>query len=117
MTSQAKPFPRFPRIYTSFRNFTISTAICRQTVVSDTMQHMNRRKFIHSAAVRTAGVAAAAALARPALAAPAGRLNQSVCFWTYQKWFTLDALCQEAVRIGLKGIDLVTPAQYATVQK
>jgi len=51
------------------------------------------------------------------LAATPGRLNQSVCYWTYQKWFTLDALCQEAARIGLKGIDLVTPAQYATVQK
>ena len=64
---------------------------------------MNRRKFVQSAAA----AGAVAALARPIFAAPAGRLNQSVCFWTYQKWFTLDALCQEAVRIGLKGIDLV----------
>ena len=78
---------------------------------------MNRRKFVQSAAL--AGVAGVAtnALIRPALAAPAGRLNQSVCYWTYQKWFTLDELCKEAVRIGLKGIDLVTPAQYATVQR
>jgi hydroxypyruvate isomerase len=73
---------------------------------------MNRRSFVRSTAL-----AAAAALTRPALAAPSGRLNQSVCYWTYQKWFTLDQLCQEAARIGLKGIDLVTPAQYATVQK
>ena len=78
---------------------------------------MNRRKFVQSAAL--AGVAGVAtnALIRPALAAPAGRLNQSVCYWTYQKWFTLDELCKEAVRIGLKGIDLVTPAQYAIVQR
>jgi len=73
---------------------------------------MNRRSFIQSAAL-----AGAATLTRPVLAATPGRLNQSVCYWTYQKWFTLDALCQEAKRIGLKGIDLVTPAQYATVQK
>jgi len=73
---------------------------------------MNRRSFVQSAAL-----AGAAALTRPVLAATPGRLNQSVCYWTYQKWFTLDALCQEAARIGLKGIDLVTPAQYATVQK
>jgi hydroxypyruvate isomerase len=45
-----------------------------------------------------------------------GRLKQGVCYWTYQKWFTLDGLCREAKRIGLKGIDLVTPDQYATVQ-
>ncbi len=29
----------------------------------------------------------------------------------------MDGLCKEAARIGLKGIDLVTPEQYATVQK
>jgi hydroxypyruvate isomerase len=46
-----------------------------------------------------------------------GRLKQGVSYWTYQKWFTLEDLCKEAVRIGLKGIDLVTPDQYATVQK
>jgi hydroxypyruvate isomerase len=78
---------------------------------------MNRRNFVQSAALAGAAGLATAALNRPALAMPAGRLNQSVCYWTYQKWFTLDELCKEAVRIGLKGIDLVTPAQYATVQK
>jgi len=78
---------------------------------------MNRRTFLHSAATAGAATLALSNLTRFAQAAPAGRLNQSVCYWTYQKWFTLDALCQEAVRIGLKGIDLVTPAQYATVQK
>lgn len=76
---------------------------------------MNRRRAIQSAVA-----AGAAVLARPALPAPdpaGGRLKQGVSFWTYQKWFTLDELCTEAVRIGLKGIDLVTPDQYATVQK
>ncbi|MFL6464830.1 MAG: hydroxypyruvate isomerase family protein [Bryobacteraceae bacterium] len=73
---------------------------------------MNRRKVLKSAV--------AASLARPALPDPetkGGRLKQGVSFWTYQKWFSLDELCKEAVRIGLKGIDLVTPDQYATVQK
>jgi hydroxypyruvate isomerase len=46
-----------------------------------------------------------------------GRLKQRVSYWTYQKWFTLDDLCKEAVRIGLKGIDLVTPDQYSVVQQ
>ena len=78
---------------------------------------MNRRKFLHTAATAGTATLALSGLTRLAQAAPSGRLNQSVCYWTYQKWFTLDALCQEAVRIGLKGIDLVTPAQYATVQK
>jgi len=45
-----------------------------------------------------------------------GHLKQGVSYWTYQKWFSLDELCKEATRIGLKGIDLVTPDQYATVK-
>ncbi len=44
-------------------------------------------------------------------------MKQGVSYWTYQKWFSLDELCKEAVRIGLKGIDLVRPEEYATVQK
>jgi hydroxypyruvate isomerase len=46
-----------------------------------------------------------------------GRLKQGVSYWTYQKWFTLDELCKEAAKIGLKGIDLVTPDQYSVVQQ
>ena len=76
---------------------------------------MNRRNVL-----KTAVSAGVASLARPTLApaqVPGGRLKQGVSYWCYQKWFTLDELCKEAVRIGLKGIDLVTPDQYATVQK
>ena len=82
----------------------------------DTIRSMNRVN--RRSALKSAAVAGVAALARPALPAPAGgRLKQGVSLWTYQKWFDLDGVCKEAVRIGLKGIDLVTPDQYATVQK
>src|SRR5262249_19671452 len=40
-----------------------------------------------------------------------------VSLWCWQKWYDLDGLCKEAVRIGIKGIDLVTPDQFATVKK
>jgi hydroxypyruvate isomerase len=76
---------------------------------------MNRRK-----ALKSALAVGAATLARPGLAVSAeggGRLKQSVCYWTYQKWFSLDELCKEAARIGLKGMDLVRPDEYATVKK
>ncbi|HLH04321.1 MAG TPA: sugar phosphate isomerase/epimerase family protein [Bryobacteraceae bacterium] len=76
---------------------------------------MNRRNVLKGAVA--AGVAS---LARPGLApaqVPGGRLKQGVSLWCWQKWYTLDQLCQEAARIGIKGIDLVTPDQYATVQK
>src|SRR5436305_3615616 len=78
---------------------------------------MNLRADLRSAPAASTGLA----LVRSPLAFAAEtngeRLKQGVSFWTYQKWFSLDELCKEAVRIGLKGIDLVTPDQYATVQK
>ena len=73
---------------------------------------MNRRTAIKSAA--------ALSLAAPVLSiaqATGGRLKQGVSLWCWTKWFDLDALCVEAKRIGLQGIDLVTPDQYATVNK
>ena len=54
--------------------------------------------------------------AAPLLAAAGqGRLKQSVSRWTYAK-LSLDELCQEAVRIGLKGIDLVDSKDWPTIR-
>lgn len=75
---------------------------------------MNRRRALKS----VAGTAALSLALEQQSGAQAngGRLKQGVSYWTYEKWFTLDDLCKEAVRIGLKGIDLVTPDQYSVVQ-
>jgi len=70
-----------------------------------------------AAAAGAAGFASSLLPPVLAMQSGGGRLKQAVSFWTYQKWFDLDGLCKEAVRIGLKGIDLVTPDQYATVKK
>lgn len=76
---------------------------------------MNRRRALRS----MAGTAAFSLVARGQAGTQtnSGRLKQGVSYWTYEKWFTLDDLCKEAVRIGLKGIDLVTPDQYSVVQQ
>jgi hydroxypyruvate isomerase len=39
------------------------------------------------------------------------RIRQSVCRWCYPK-ISLDQLCAFAAQIGLKGIDLLEPAEY-----
>ncbi len=39
------------------------------------------------------------------------RIRQSVCRWCYQE-IPLDQLCASAAQIGLKGIDLLEPAEY-----
>lgn len=45
-----------------------------------------------------------------------GRLKQSVCQWCYSK-ISLDDLCRAAADMGLKGVDLVKPADWPTVKK
>ncbi len=76
---------------------------------------MNRRTILRAAS--SAGALAVTLPELPAQSPAGGRLKQSVALWTYQKWFDLESLCKEAARIGLQGIDLVTPDQFATVQK
>lgn len=66
---------------------------------------ITRRQFIGSS------VAGWATAGLPAFAAPTGRLEQSVSRWCY-KDIPLDQLCVAAARIGLKGIDLLAPADY-----
>jgi hydroxypyruvate isomerase len=76
---------------------------------------MKRREAIVSMA--SIGALALSSAGEASAQTNPGRLKQGVCYWTYRKWFTLEDLCREAKRIGLRGIDLVTPDQYATVQK
>lgn len=45
-----------------------------------------------------------------------GNINHSVCRWCYQD-LSLDQLCAAAKSIGLKGIDLVGPADWPTLKK
>jgi hydroxypyruvate isomerase len=45
-----------------------------------------------------------------------GRLNQSVCRWCFGNQ-SLEELCLWAKDLGLVGIDLLTPADFPTIQK
>lgn len=45
-----------------------------------------------------------------------GRVNHSVCQWTFND-LSLDQLCIEAKKIGLKAIDLIGPKDWPTLQK
>src|SRR5690349_3346561 len=63
-----------------------------------------------------AGVAPLAGLLDSARGQPAGRLKQSAARWCYGK-ISLDDLCKNGARIGLKGIDLVNPGDWPALQK
>ena len=71
---------------------------------------MSRRSAFETLAV------GALAASTQAAAPLKGRLKQSVSRWCYDK-VSLDDLCKAAVRIGLKGIDLIDSKDWPTVQK
>src|SRR3546814_4330531 len=45
-----------------------------------------------------------------------GNINHSVCRWCYNS-LSMDELCKSAKEMGITGIDLVGPKDWATVKK
>lgn len=83
--------------------------------------NISRRNFgIAAASTVAAGVAISNTLPSAAAAGPVdakkGKLNQSVCKWCYNK-LSLEEMCQEAVKLGLVGIDLLEPKDFPTLKK
>lgn len=84
--------------------------------------YSNRRKAIKNILAGSAALAAGTT-AVPAFASGEkktamlkGNVQHSVCRWCFDK-LSLDELCVAANRIGLKGIDLVGPKDWATLKK
>ena len=78
----------------------------------------NRRAAIKNILTGTATVAASGSLAsfttskmESATSALKGNINHSVCRWCYSE-LSLDQLCIEAKKIGIKGIDLIGPKEW-----
>ncbi|MGI4804976.1 MAG: hydroxypyruvate isomerase family protein [Janthinobacterium lividum] len=81
-------------------------------------QNQNRRSAIKNILAGTATVAAAGGLTsftapnmESAELALKGNINHSVCRWPYNE-FSLDELCIQAKKIGIKGIDLIGPKEW-----
>lgn len=80
---------------------------------------LTRREALRAAAALTVAGAAAPTTARAAEAGRLvtnGRLRQAVCRWCYPK-VTLDELCSAGQKMGLVGIDLLSPNDFPTVKK
>ena len=88
--------------------------------------HLSRRSLLR----RAAGVAAAGALGVSAGSAcnltsagaegpvaTKGRVNQSLVWWCYKKYWSLDEMCVVAKRLGCKSIELIGPDKWPTLKK
>ncbi len=74
---------------------------------------MSRRSALKAGLAATAAAALPKIMRGEEMAATKKRIRQSVCRWCYAK-IELDALCAFAAEIGLKGVDLLGPADYET---
>src|SRR4030042_161066 len=90
------------------------------------MEHdkLSRRTFIHNASLLAAGTIAGS-VARKGYAGMASnvekivkndRVNQSVSRWCYNR-IPLDEFCAVVKKMGLKGIDLMGPKDFPTLNK
>jgi hydroxypyruvate isomerase len=50
-------------------------------------------------------------------AATKGRINHSVAYWCFAKYWDLDKTCQIANQLGGKSVELVGPSDFATLKK
>ncbi|MHC4527103.1 MAG: hydroxypyruvate isomerase family protein [Planctomycetota bacterium] len=50
-------------------------------------------------------------------AATKGRINQSVAYWCFEKYWTVEETCQIAARLGCKSVELVQPKDWPLLKK
>ena len=81
---------------------------------------MERRQFLGTVAASMAAACGVFAQDRSAPAAAAalkGRLKQGVTRGVFGRGLSLDDSCREAARLGVKGFDLIGPADWPTLKK
>ncbi|UCG59688.1 MAG: TIM barrel protein [Phycisphaerales bacterium] len=85
---------------------------------------ISRRGVLQIAAsVGAAGVAAlplsscATVEARVKGGATKGRINQSIAYWCFEKYWDTEKMCQVAKRLGCKSIELVDPKDWPTLKE
>ncbi|WP_406823725.1 hydroxypyruvate isomerase family protein [Pedobacter sp. KACC 23697] len=86
--------------------------------------NVNRRNALKNIIAGTAAIGVSSGFSALAMDKPEsdqplrlkGNINHAVCRWCFSS-FDVDALCIEAKKIGIKGIDLVGPKDWPTLKK
>ncbi|MHC4483267.1 MAG: hydroxypyruvate isomerase, partial [Planctomycetota bacterium] len=86
---------------------------------------LNNRISRRSMLQRAAGMGAATAMAftlsscakREKRAATRGRIKQSIAYWCFQKYWTVEQTCQIACQLGCKSVELVEPKDWPILNK
>src|SRR6186997_1951009 len=77
---------------------------------------MHRRNFIWTLAA-TAFASAFAQVPSTLSIARKGRLKQAITRGVFARSMSMEDMCREAARLGIKGFDLIGPADWPTLKK
>jgi len=85
---------------------------------------LSRRDMLHCAATAgtaLAGISAfrmcASANGQTKKTVTKGRLNQSIAYWCFSKYWDIEKTCRIALQLGCKSIELVEPKDWPTLRK
>ena len=91
---------------------------------SHRQDRISRRSVLKVAARISAGSAIALALPscsvtekRAPRAVTKGRINQSICYWCFQKYWDLPTTCRIASQLGCKSVELVEPKDWPILKE
>jgi hydroxypyruvate isomerase len=78
---------------------------------------MQRRTFLGTLAASLAAARTSFAQGAVTPASRKGRIKQGVTRGVFGRGLTLDDMCREAARLGIKGFDLIAPPDWPTLKK
>ena len=78
---------------------------------------MRRREFLGAVTASLVASSSSAGLAQAAPVQRKGRITQGVTRGVFARGTALDDCCREAARLGIKGFDLIGPADWPTLKK
>ena len=83
--------------------------------------HISRRNMLRMAARTGAAGATLGSCAtgdmRAGRSVSKGRINQSIVYWCFQKYWDIEKTCQIAKQLGCKSVELVDPKDWDTLKK
>ncbi len=88
-----------------------------ESKIEATAPRIGRRALLQGAAAAgvTLGAASRSADAQAAVSRK-GRVNQSIAFWCFEPYWTVQEQCEVAKKLGCKSIELVQPEDYPTLK-
>lgn len=94
----------------------------RSQHTSNTVNRLTRREVLKTAALGATGLVSAGGLTASGTGVPSpaplkGRINQSIVYWCFEKYWNMEETCRIAREIGCSSIELVEPKYWPLLKE